>query len=88
MKVVFNVDFRSQSRGSQGFARLETDMPCAPTTDMHFEHSAWKEPRKAMSVFYSVAEKSFYVILQYDTVEPKRKKQHGEMYQGHGWTVK
>ena len=88
MRTTFHVDFRaSLNRGSLGFARLEKDLAFAPTPDIEFENPAWQNTRTAMSVTYNIEEQFFYVILQYDEIDPKSREDHAEMYRGHGWTI-
>ncbi len=85
--ATFQVNFHVQG-GLAGYARLVVQLAFAPTTDMEYEHGAWREPRRASSVSFDLQESTFLVLLGADELESKDRVQaHADMYQAHGWEV-
>lgn len=65
MKITFQVTFVSKNPAVYGgFARLEKDLPFAPTMEMDFEHERFDEPsRKPTSISFNLEDDSFFVTL-------------------------
>ena len=85
--ATFQVNFHIQG-GLAGYARLVVQLAFAPTTDMEYEHGAWREPRRATSVTYNLQESTFYVELGVHQLEPGVDiKRNAEMYRSHVWDV-
>ena len=67
---------------------MQLDLPFAPTMDIGIEHAVWHEPRRPVSVSYSVEDDRFFVHLGFDRLTSKEARQtHAEMYRAHGWEV-
>jgi hypothetical protein len=89
MRAVFHVQFINLSaREDHGFARLELDLPFAPTADIEIAHPVWKEPRKPTHVIYDVHDQQFFVTFGEEQI---RSSEHREAikqtYAAHGWKV-
>jgi hypothetical protein len=86
-KTIFNVTFYlSQNGGICGYARLEVNLPFAPSHDIEIEHPVWKEPKKVKNISYNINEDYFFVdfeIVTIDTPDSKTK----DVYSNHGWIV-
>jgi hypothetical protein len=89
MKVTFNVSFVSQrNEGVLGCARLEADLPFAPTKELEFEHPIFNGPRKPASVSWNLADQSFYVGFGVDELPSKEQyEDHAQSYRDSGWTL-
>ena len=89
MHTMFHVDFRNQGEGgSLGFARLEVELPFAPSMDIEFAHPVWHDGRKPAAIAYILDDDLFYVTFpQDDLPNAAARPQHAEMYTLHGWTV-
>ncbi len=69
------------------FARLEVDLPFAPSMDMQFEHPVWDEGRNPVSIDFNLEQLSFFVQFEQDTLPDREAlKERCEMYKYHGWT--
>lgn len=80
MKAILQVSFGNLS---QGFARLEIDLPFAPSCEIGFEHPVWHDPRKPKEISYNMENAEFFVEFATEKLESHT---HG-MYESHGWTV-
>lgn len=89
MKVTFDVTFQNSDGGggSLGFARLEVDLPFAPSTDMEFEHPVWHEGKHPISITYNIENEDFLVTFETEHLTRAQYAQHRQIYEGHGWTV-
>jgi hypothetical protein len=88
-KVILSVNFFDKQRNCHaGFARLEVELPFAPTADIAFEHSVWHNPRKPEDVSFNLEAGEFFVNLGLDSLQSTEEViRYAEMYKGHEWEV-
>ncbi len=85
MKTIFQVPLVTPESGVR-FARLEADLPFAPSMEMQFHHPVWKEGRKPVRIEFDIEQLSFDVWFEQDHLSDKEAlKEHCETYQHYGW---
>lgn len=73
--------------GTDGLAKLEVDLPSAPTLEMEYSHRIWHEPRKPTSVVYDVEDATYYVRFGCHEIDRADAPRVVEAYRSTGWTV-
>jgi len=89
MKAILHIYFKVKNRsGLLGSARLDVDLPFAPSSEMAFEHPVWKDSRRPLTVIYNIEDSSFLLSFSTEELESEDKiQQQKEVYQAHGWKV-
>jgi hypothetical protein len=88
MKTNFQVALVTPE-SSVRFARLEVDLPFAPSMEMQFDHPVWKEGRKPVCIEFDLEQLSFFVQFEQDKLSDQEAlKEHCETYKYHGWTFR
>ena len=69
MKTIFLVSFWGNPGScSQGFAKLELDLPFAPMPGVAFQNLAWKGERMPTSIVFDTTEGEFSVLFGLDQI--------------------
>lgn len=87
MKLTMDVQLVAKNE-LYGFARKEFETNILPFVGLEIEDTAWKEPKKVLSVVVSYQNEYIYVGLEeYDIQNEKHLTQVKDMFKGHGWEV-
>lgn len=87
MKLTMDVQI-SANKVHLGFVRKEFKTNILPFVGLEIEDTAWKEPRKVLSVVMSLQSEYIYIALeQYDIHDEENFTKTKEMLKAHGWEV-
>ena len=88
-KVILSVNFLDKQQNCHaGSARLEVQLPFAPTADIAFGHPVWHEPRKPEGVSFNLETGEFFANFGIDSLPSNEEViRHAEMYKREEWEV-
>ncbi len=88
MTLTMDVEINARSE-HLSFVRKEYETRVLPFVGLEIEDTAWKKPRKVISVVVSYQSESIYIELEpYDINDSEYLDQEKEMFKGHGWEIK
>ena len=86
--ATFRIDFVTQDGHVAGHAHREVQLAFAPSTELEYEQSAWRDPRKASSVSFNLDDSTFFVHFGVQQLEPGVNIQRNlDMFRIHDWEV-
>ena len=87
--TTLHIGFLTHEGQSAGYAHLTVELPFPPSTDIEFEHSTWRDPKRASSVSFNLLDSTFFVYLELHKLAPGVDIQrNADMYRSHGWDVR